>query len=83
MTEPWDLGREAMLDNIMKIFPYGDSGRWTLWWTISAGAIVQILETLGFRHTRVIEHTQKHQFGHQSTAAYEDIHMYTVIAERG
>ena len=82
VTEPWAFGQESLLDNVMKIFPFGESGRWTLWWSISAGAVVQILETLGFRKTQVIEHTQLHQFGHTSAASYEDMKMYTVVGER-
>ena len=71
------------MDNIMRPFPSGDSGRWIVWWSISAGAVIRILETLGFRKTRVVEHTQKHQFGHKAAAEYDDMKMYTVIAERG
>jgi len=82
VTEPWGFGRESMHENIMKIFPYGEGGRWTLWWSISAGAVVQMLDTMGFRDTRVIEHTQRHQFGHAADAPYEDMEMYTVVARR-
>jgi hypothetical protein len=82
VTEPWAFGRESMHENIMKIFPFGESGRWTLWWSISAGAVVQMLDTMGFRDVRVVEHTQRHQFGHDATAPYEDMEMYTVVARR-
>jgi hypothetical protein len=83
VAEPWALGPERLHDNIMQIFPFGDSGRWTVWWQISAGAVVQMLHTMGFRRAEVFEHTQKHQFGHVVDAAYDDIHMYTVVAQRG
>ena len=66
----------------MKIFPFGEAGRWTLWWSISAGAVVQMLETMGFRDARVIEHTQRHRFGHVADAPYDDVDMYTVVAHR-
>jgi hypothetical protein len=82
VTEPWAFGRESMLENEMKIFPFGESGRWTVWWSISAGAVVSMLETMGFRNTRIIEHTQAHQIGHVTTAAYDDVQMYTVVGER-
>jgi O-methyltransferase len=82
VTEPWAFGRESMHDNIMKIFPFGESGRWTLWWSISAGAVVQMLDAMGFRNVRVVEHTQRHQFGHATDAAYDDMEMYTVVASR-
>jgi len=82
VTEPWAFGRESMHENIMKIFPFGESGRWTLWWSISAGAVVQMLDTMGFRDARVIEHTQRHQFSHDPDAPYGDMEMYTVVARR-
>jgi hypothetical protein len=82
VTEPWAFGRESMLDNDMKIFPFGESGRWTLWWSISAGAVVQMLDTMGFGDARVIEHTQRHRFGHITDAPYDDVDMYTVVAHR-
>jgi hypothetical protein len=82
VTEPWAFGPESLHDNVMKIFPFGESGRWTLWWSISAGAVVRMLETMGFRETRVVEHTQRHQFGHVASAPYEDMQMYTVVGRR-
>ena len=82
VTEPWAFGRESMHENIMKIFPFGEAGRWTLWWSISAGAVVQMLDTMGFRDARVVEHTQRHQFGHDPDAPYDDMEMYTVVARR-
>lgn len=82
VTEPWAFGRESMHENIMKIFPFGEAGRWTVWWSISAGAVVQMLDTMGFRDVRIVEHTQRHQFGHDSDAAYGDMEMYTVVARR-
>jgi len=82
VTEPWGFGRESMHDNVMKMFPFGEAGRWTLWWAISAGAVVQMLDTMGFRDARVIEHTQRHRFGHLADAPYDDVEMYTVVAQR-
>ena len=82
VTEPWAFGRESMLDNVMKIFPFGEGGRWTLWWAISAGAVLQMLDTMGFRDARVITHTQRHRFGHLADAPYDDVDMYTVVARR-
>ena len=82
VTEPWAFGRDSMLDNVMKLFPFGEAGRWTLWWAISAGAVVQMLDTMGFRDSRVIAHTSRHRFGHLSDAPYDDVDMYTVVANR-
>jgi O-methyltransferase len=82
VTEPWAFGRESMLDNVMKMFPFGEAGRWTLWWAISAGAVMQMLDTMGFRDARVIAHKQRHRFGHLADAPYDDVDMYTVVAHR-
>jgi O-methyltransferase len=82
VTEPWAFGRESMLDNVMKMFPFGEAGRWTLWWAISAGAVMQMLDTMGFRDARVITHKQRHRFGHLVDAPYDDVDMYTVVAHR-
>jgi len=82
VTEPWPFGHQSMLDNVMKIFPFGDSGRWTLWWSISAGAVVQMLDTMGFGDARVTAHTQRQRLGQLVDAPYDDIDMYTVVAHR-
>jgi SAM-dependent methyltransferase len=83
VTDTWAFGRESLYDDVMRIFPFEDAGRWTVWWSISAGAVVRMLETLGFRRTDVTEHTQRHQFGHDPNAPYQDIPMYTVVGRRG
>jgi O-methyltransferase len=82
VTDTWAFGSATLLDNTMKIFPFGEAGRWTVWWAISAGAIVAILHALGFRNVQVSEHTQRHQFGHDETAEYDEMSMYTVVASR-
>ncbi len=83
VTEPWSGDSDTLHDDIMRIFPLGEGGRWVIWWSISAGAVVRMLEMLGFTRSHVIEHTQAHQFGHVVGAPYQDMPMYTVIAERG
>jgi SAM-dependent methyltransferase len=82
VTESWGFERELLHENVMKIFPYGDGGRWTVWWSISAGAVVSMLETLGFADTTVTEHEQLHQFGHDAGAPYRPMPMYTVVGRR-
>jgi hypothetical protein len=82
VTESWGFGSETLHENIMRPFPYGDDGRWTVWWSISAGAVVQMFEVLGFRKIAVSEHAEKHQFGHQTGSEYGSIPMYTVVGER-
>jgi O-methyltransferase len=82
VTESWPFGTETLHDNVMKIFPWGESGRWTVWWAISAGATVAMLQTLGFDQVKVTEHTQRHQLGHDANAEYCEMPMYTVVGER-
>jgi O-methyltransferase len=82
VTDAWAFGSDTLYENTMKVFPFGESGRWTVWWAISAGAIVAILYTLGFRDVAVTEHTQRHQFGHDASAEYDEMSMYTVVASR-
>jgi Methyltransferase domain len=82
VTESWAFGADTLHDNVMKIFPWGESGRWTVWWAISAGAVVAMLDTLGFRNVQVTEHAQRHQLGHDANAKYADMPMYTVVGQR-
>lgn len=82
VTDSWPEGDETLMHNIMRPFPNGQDGRWVLWWLLSAGAVVQMLDIVGFGNPEVTQHTQKHQHGHRSEAAYVDQPMYTVVAER-
>jgi hypothetical protein len=83
VTEPWPHGQESLHDNVMRIFPSGEAGRWVIWWSISAGAVVEMLKILGFGRTRVVEHSQLHQHGHVADAPYVEVPMYTVVGEPG
>ena len=82
VTELWPYGAKLLHENIMRPFPLGEAGRWVIWWSMSAGAVVRMLETLGFTRLQVSAHKQSHQFGHVAGAPYKDIDMYTVVATR-
>jgi O-methyltransferase len=82
VTEPWSFGRETLHENIMRTVPWGDNGRWTVWWEMSAGAVLAMFDLLGFRKTEVFEHSQRHQFGHDRDAQFRQIEMYTVVGHR-
>lgn len=82
VTESWTGGEGSMMENIMRPFPMGVEGRWVIWWEVSAGAVVSMLEVLGFTDTTVITHTQRHQHGHDESAAYVETPMFTVVGER-
>lgn len=82
VTDVWSGGPETLRENIMRPFPSGEGSRWVVWWELSAGAVIAMLEILGFNCTRVIEHSQLHQHGHKADAPYMDMAMYTVVAQR-
>jgi hypothetical protein len=82
VTEVWSGGDDTLMDNIMRIFPVGEKGRWVVWWELSAGAVVAMLECMGFGNTRVVRHTQLHQYGHDPETPYVEAPMYTVVGER-
>jgi len=82
VTEMWSGGDDSLMENIMRPFPMGGDGRWVIWWEVSAGAVVSMLQVLGFTDTRVVTHTQRHQHGHDRSTAYVESPMYTVVGER-
>ena len=67
--------------NIMRFSPAAEHDL-TNWWSIYPGAVVSMLERLGFGDTTISEHTQKHRLGHVATAEYTDMPMYTVVGKR-
>lgn len=82
VTDTWPEGRDTLMSNTMRFFPVGEAGRWVVWWEISAGAVVAMLQCLGFGRTTVTTHTQLHQHGHRPDIPYVEQPMYTVVGER-
>jgi O-methyltransferase len=75
--------REAPLDsNIMRFSPLADH-EISNWWTIYPGAVVKMLERVGFGKTTITEHTQTHHLGHQMDVSAVEMPMFTVVGERG
>lgn len=68
--------------NVMSIFPLGEEGRWVIWWSIYAGAVVAMLRTLGFGDVTITRHVQLHQHGHDRQASHVEVPMYTVVGRR-
>jgi hypothetical protein len=68
--------------NVMSIFPLGEEGRWVIWWSIYAGAVVAMLRCLGFGDVTITRHTQLHQHRHDATTAHQELPMYTVVGRR-
>lgn len=67
--------------NIMQFSPLA-THEITNWWLIYPGAVVSMLERLGFGRTTVIEHTQAHHLGHHLDQLPVPMSMYTVVGER-
>ena len=82
VTEQVPGDQHAVDANVMAIFPLGEAGRWVIWWSIYAGAVVAMLRTLGFADVTITQHRQRHQVGHHRDAAYDEVPMYTVVAHR-
>ena len=74
--------REAPLtSNIMRISPL-TRDEIANWWTIYPGAVVKMLERLGFPDTTITEHTQKHHLGHRLEDEAVEMEMFTVVGRR-
>ena len=41
-----------------------------------------MLDTMGFRDSRIVEHSQRHRPVSLADAPYDDVDMYTVVAHR-
>jgi hypothetical protein len=54
----------------------------TNWWTISPGAVVEMLTRLGFGNTRISYHTQQHHLGHRLHEPPISMSMFTVVGDR-
>lgn len=67
--------------NVMQFSPLA-THEITNWWLIYPGAVVAMLERLGFRRTRIIEHSQAHHLGHRMDVPPVAMPMYTVVGDR-
>lgn len=75
--------RESPLDsNIMRFSPLA-SHEISNWWAIYPGAVVSMLERVGFGRTTITEHTQTHHLGHRMNEPAVEMPMFTVVGERG
>ncbi|HLN15351.1 MAG TPA: hypothetical protein VK277_01245 [Acidimicrobiales bacterium] len=74
---------EAPLEsNILRFSPLA-THEITNWWAIYPGAVVAMLERLGFPHTTVTRHEQSHHLGHRMDEPPVRLPMFTVVGERG
>jgi SAM-dependent methyltransferase len=73
---------EAPLEaNVMRFAPRSGN-QLSQWWTLYPGAVVSMLERLGFRQTALILHSQAYHADDHLDGATVKLPMYTVIADR-
>ena len=82
-TVPWDVLEDAENPeaNVMRFASAGRDAI-TNWWTISPGAVVEMLTRLGFGRTHISYHSQQHHLGHRLDEAPIAMSMFTVVGER-
>lgn len=81
VTEPLQDKEADPNSNIMRFSP---SAREHIsnWWNIYPGAVVKMLERLGFGDTTISYHEQKHHLAHDMERAAIQQSMYTVVGKR-
>ena len=81
VTEPLQDDLQSPESNIMRFSPSAEH-HVTNWWSIYPGAVVSMLERLGFSRTSVTFHSQRHHLAHDIRADAIEQRMYTVVGHR-
>ena len=81
VTEPLQDDEQPPESNIMRFSPAAEH-HLTNWWSIYPGAVVSMLERLGFGRTEVTFHAQRHHLAHDMEADAIAQRMYTVVGHR-
>jgi O-methyltransferase len=81
VTEPLQDDLQPPESNIMRFSPSAEH-HVTNWWSIYPGAVVSMLHRLGFVHTEVSFHSQRHYLAHDLAADPIEQRMYTVVGHR-
>jgi hypothetical protein len=81
VTEPLQDDVADPESNIMRFSPSAEH-HLTNWWSIYPGAVVSMLQRLGFGNTEVTYHTQRHHLSHDMGSDAIDQRMYTVVGHR-
>jgi O-methyltransferase len=81
VTEPLQDDLQPPESNIMRFSPSAEH-HVTNWWSIYPGAVVSMLERLGFGRTEVTFHSQRHHLAHDMDADAIEQRMYTVVGQR-
>ena len=82
VTEPLQDDLDPPETNIMRFSPSAEH-HVTNWWSIYPGAVVSMLERLGFGQTETTMHTQRHHLAHDIGSDAIDQRMYTVVGRPG
>jgi O-methyltransferase len=78
VTEPLQDDLEPPETNIMRFSPSAEH-HLTNWWSIYPGAVISMLERLGFGQTETTMHAQRHHLAHDIGSDPIDQPMYTVV----
>ncbi|MGH9108424.1 MAG: class I SAM-dependent methyltransferase [Acidimicrobiales bacterium] len=78
VTEPLQDDVAPPESNVMRFSPSAES-HLTNWWSIYPGAVVSMLERLGFGQTVTTFHTQRHHLAHEMSNEATGQRMYTVV----
>jgi SAM-dependent methyltransferase len=78
VTEPLQDDLDPPETNIMRFSPSAEH-HLTNWWSIYPGAVVSMLERLGFGRTETTMHSQRHHLAHDIGSDAIDQRMYTVV----
>ncbi len=81
VTEPLQDDLHPPESNIMRFSPSAEH-HVTNWWSIYPGAVVSMLNRLGFGRTETTFHTQRHHLAHDLGHDAIDQPMYTVVGRR-
>jgi O-methyltransferase len=81
VTEPLQDDQVPPETNLMRFSPSAEH-HVTNWWSIYPGAVVSMLERLGFGRTTTTFHTQHHHLAHDLDAAPVAQPMFTVVGRR-
>lgn len=81
VTEPLQDDVDPPESNVMRFSPSAEH-HLTNWWSIYPGAVVSMLERLGFGETEITYHSQRHHLSHDMGSDAIDQRMYTVVGRR-
>ena len=68
-------------EKLMRPLPASDRNL-TGWWQIAPGALVDMLEILGFGDFELTSHRQRHHVEHDVSSEQVDVDMYTLVARK-